>query len=195
MPAETDADIMYVIERVSGLIFKKDGEHQSYQLKSWSHNRKEEAMKAFLEPETPAACSAEAGPSNPKEEKSSGNKLRQMLRDMFSMCKYSATQAYEARKDMNRLLNHAGLSSQPLVPPATFPLFPDSSSGKEEEHREATDDDDEPLSAKIRRFRGPKIAIRKTLRTPKPHGKSPAAEDDDDEEETEAEEEKSWSSE
>ena len=36
--------IMYIIERVSGLIFKKDGQHKSYQLTSWSHYGKEKLL-------------------------------------------------------------------------------------------------------------------------------------------------------
>ena len=67
--------IMYIIERVSGLIFTKDGEHQPYQLKVWSHIRKEEALKPFLEPESHAAYDEEVGTSSPKKEKSGGKKL------------------------------------------------------------------------------------------------------------------------
>jgi hypothetical protein len=40
---------------VSGLFFKKDGEHQPYQVKVWIHIRKKEALKPFLDPESSAA--------------------------------------------------------------------------------------------------------------------------------------------
>ena len=80
------------------------------------------------------------------------------------------------------------LSHQYLLP--FFPFFPDSTS--DGDTPQATPDDDELLSA---RFRGPKIATRKTLRTPKPHGKGAALEEEEvnaDDDETE-EEEDTWS--
>ena len=161
-------------------------------------------MKTFLGTATPAAHNDEASPSSPKQEKSGFKKLKQMIRDMFSMCKYSATQAYEGRKDINRLLIHNGLSAQPLVHPPTF--FVDTTSSEEEIQKDIPHDD-EPLSDRLRkmetRSRGLKIAIKKTLRTPtststpKPHGKAVdiEEEEEDDDDEPEAEEEASWSSE
>jgi hypothetical protein len=117
-----------------------------------------------------------------------------VVRDLFFVCKYTATQVYEGRKDINRLLQHQGLHTQEIPPPLTFPTFLDTSSSEEEAQKDDSVDN-EPLSAKLRRFKGPKIATRKTLRTPKPHGNSPAATEDHDKEESKAEEEASWSSE
>jgi hypothetical protein len=121
--------------------------------------------------------------ATPKTRKDSGaKKMRQMLIDMFSMCKYLAEQFYEARKDVNGLLLNVSLSAQPLVPPPIFTFFPNpTSSDEEEEAQRDAPKDDEPLSARFQaRPRRPRIAIRKTHTTPsKPHGKDAASEEED----------------
>jgi hypothetical protein len=168
---------MYVIERVTGLIFKKDGDHLPYQLKQWKHSKTTEAVKALLETVTPAAHSHEAGPSSEARRDKGGKKIRNMLRDLFGFCKYNATQTYELRKDINKLLLKVELPESYLVPPPTFPFFPDSTSSEEEQPESAPVDtpyDDEPLSVRLTRAKAqdkargkpPKIAIRKTLKTP-----------------------------
>ena len=183
--------LMYIIERVSGLIFKKDGEHQPYQLKHWCHARKEAAMKAFSEPETPAAPTTSAGPSSstPKDKKFS-----KLLKNIFSMCKYSSCQVYEARKDINRLLNHANLPAEHLSTPPIF-FVSSSSSSSEEIPSPHSPSDDEPLSSKLRRASGSRTTVRKSPRTPKPHGKAAAAEEEEESASDEdTEEEEHWDS-
>jgi hypothetical protein len=164
---------MYVIERVTMLIFKKDGDHLPYQLKQWQHSKTAEAVKALLEPVTPTTHSHEVGPNSEARRDKGGKKIRNMLRDLLGFCKYNATQTYELRKDVNKLLLKAELPESYLVPPPTFPFFPDSTSSEEEKPANApidTPDDDEPLSVRLTRAKArgkpSKIAIRKTLKTP-----------------------------
>jgi hypothetical protein len=158
--------VMYIIEHVTGLIFKKDGEHHSYQIKQWSHQKCAEVVRSVLKPQRAIDVSSDEGPSSAAAKKDKGGKkIRSMLRDVFAFCKYNATQTYELRKDVNKLLFKADLSESHLVPPPTFPFFPDSTSSETNADKNDSSDN-EPLSAKLRRARGPKIATRKTLHTP-----------------------------
>jgi hypothetical protein len=123
-----------------------------------------------------------------------GKKIRSMLRDVFAFCKYNATQTYELRKDVNKLLLKADLSESHLLPPSTFPFFPDSPPSETDADKNDSSDN-EPLSAKLRQARGPKFASRKTLCTPtKPDGKN-AATDEDEGTAKEEETKDSWCSE
>jgi hypothetical protein len=107
--------IMYIIELVTGYIFKKDCEHCSCQVKQWQHQKTEAAVQACVDSANksarkPIVHDDEAGPSRPKKKESTLKKMKEIIRHSLSMCTYSATQAYEARKDINRLLSHNGFS-------------------------------------------------------------------------------------
>jgi hypothetical protein len=54
------------------------------------------------------------------QKESTFKKMKELIRHSLSMCTYSATQAYEARKDINRLLSHNGLPTQTIPPPPIF---------------------------------------------------------------------------
>jgi hypothetical protein len=108
--------VMYIIELVTRYIFKKDCEHYSYQVKQWQHQKTEAAVQACIDSanksaKKPAAHDDEAGPSRRKKMESTFKKMKELIRQSLSMCTYSATQAYEARKDINRLLSHNGLAT------------------------------------------------------------------------------------
>lgn len=151
--------IMYIIEHVTGLIFKKDGEHPSYQIKQWSHQKQVDAMKAVLEPKNTVDLSSNGGPSSAAAKKDKGGKkIKSMLRDVFAFCKYNATQTYELRKDVNKLLLKANISASHLDPRPTFPFFPNSTSSETEEEKHESSDD-EPLSAKLHKAKGPKQEV------------------------------------
>jgi hypothetical protein len=45
--------VMYMIEMVTGIIFKKDKNHLPYQVKNWHHIRRNEVLKPYMEPESP----------------------------------------------------------------------------------------------------------------------------------------------
>jgi hypothetical protein len=110
----------YIIKHVTGLIFKKDGEHHSYQIKQWSHQKCIEAVRSVLKPQrcqSAIVVSSHESPSSVAVKKDKGGKkIRSMLRDVFAFCKYNATQIYELRKDVNKLLLKVDLLESHLLP-------------------------------------------------------------------------------
>jgi hypothetical protein len=117
--------VMYIIELVTGYIFKKDCEHCSYQVKQWQHQKTKAAVQACIDSakrlaKKPAAHQEEAGPSRPKKKESTLKRMKEIIRHSFTLCSYAATQAYDSRKDINKLLSHHGLSTQPISPPPVF---------------------------------------------------------------------------
>jgi hypothetical protein len=96
------------------------------------------------------------------------HKLRGMVRDTWRFCNWTATQMYELRQDMNKLLKHQGLSFNAMLPPPIFPEFPDYTTSVDEGEKDTgsplaegnmpaaqseEDEDIEPLSAKMARLR------------------------------------------
>ena len=128
--------IMYIIERVTGIVFKKDVEHKSYKLTQWQHS----GWDALVAGSGTAAAAEDPGSSQrhgsssrpstsrPKPKK---NKLKNMLKNIFCMCQYAAKTAYEARNEINEVKQHLGLGVSQVSPPPTFPSFGDSSDSDE----------------------------------------------------------------
>jgi hypothetical protein len=182
--------IMYIIELVTGYIFKKDCEHCSYQVKQWQHQKTEAAVQACVDSAKKSAKKhaihdEEAGPSRPKKKESTLKKMKEIIRHSLSMCTYSATQAYEARKDINRLLSHHGLTTQSISLP---PIFFDEFSSSEEEGpvtpQHISSEDEEPLSAKLQKMKGqakptPR-GIRRGVKGTASCGKRPPSDEDED---------------
>jgi hypothetical protein len=98
------------------------------------------------------------------------HKLRGMVRDTWRFCNWTATQLFELREDMNRLLKHQGLSFNSMLhPPPIFPDFPEYTTSEDEgekdpvspmaedvsaaQSEEEEEEDVEPLSAKMARLR------------------------------------------
>ena len=81
--------IMYIIERVSGIEFKKDMEHRPYKLTQWQHTGWEALVGAAG---TSAAVEARptyrASSSRPSfsHHRSRGSKLKELLKNLFCMC-------------------------------------------------------------------------------------------------------------
>jgi hypothetical protein len=182
--------IMYIIELVTGYIFKKDYEHCSYQVKQWQHQKTEAAIQACVDSakksaKKPAIHDEEAGPSRPKKKEYTLKKMKEIIRHSLSMCTYSATQAYEAREDINRMLSHHGLTTQSISPP---PIFFDEFSSSEEETpvtpQHIFSEDEEPLSAKLQKMKGqakptPR-GIRRGVKGTAGRGKLPPSDEDED---------------
>jgi hypothetical protein len=163
--------IMYMIEMVSGVSFKKDAEHASYQVKQWQHQKKQQVVEEHILKK----ASSKQHKSGPEEGPSKApmpaglHKLRGMVRDTWRYCRWTSTQLFELRQDMNRLLKHQGLSINAMHhPPPTFPDFPEYTTSEEEgekdpaspmaedvpaAHSEEDEEDAEPLSAKMARLR------------------------------------------
>jgi hypothetical protein len=76
--------------------------------------------------------------------------MKELIRHSLSLCTYSATRAYEARKDINRLLSHNGLAAQNIPPPIFFDDFPSS---EEEVPLHVSSEDDEPLNTKLQKMK------------------------------------------
>jgi hypothetical protein len=184
--------VMYIIELVTGYIFKKDCEHCSYQVKQWQHQKTEAAVQACVDSakrsaKKPAAHQEEAGPSRPKKKESTLKRMKEIIRHSFFLCSYAATQAYDARKDINRLLSHHGLSTQSTSPPP--PVFFDDFSSSEEEapptpQHISSSEDEEPLSAKLHKMKSqakptPR-GIRKGVKGTVSRGKRPPSDEDED---------------
>jgi hypothetical protein len=59
-----------------------------------------------------------------------------MVRDTWRFCNWTATQMFELREDMNRLLKHQGLSFNAMLPPPPiFPDFPEYTTSEDEVRR------------------------------------------------------------
>jgi hypothetical protein len=176
--------IMYIIELVTGYIFKKDCEHCSYQVKQWQHQKTEAAVQACVDSakksaKKPAIHDEEASPSRPTLKK-----MKEIIRHSLSMCTYSATQAYEARKDINRLLSHHGLATQFISPPIFFDEFSSSEEEAPITPQHISSEDEEPLSAKLQKMKSqakptPR-GIRRGVKGTVGRGKRPPSDEDED---------------
>jgi hypothetical protein len=133
----------------------------------------------------PAVHEEEAGPSRLKKKESTLKRMKEIIRHSFSLCSYAATQAYDARKDINRLLSHHGLTTQSISPQPVF--FDDFSSSEEEAPttpQHISSEDEEPLSAKLHKMKGqakptPR-GIRKGVKGTAGRGKRPPSNEDED---------------
>jgi hypothetical protein len=91
-----------------------------------------------------------------------------MVRDTWRFCNWTATQLFELREDMNRLLKHLGLSFNAMLhPPPMFPDFPEYTTSEDEGEKDPIspmaedvpgahseyEEDVEPLSAKMARLK------------------------------------------
>jgi hypothetical protein len=132
----------------------------------------------------PVVHEEEAGPSRPKKKESTLKKMKEIITHSFSLCTYAATQAYDARKDINRLLSHHGLTTQSISPPIFFDEF----SSREEEvpvpPQHISSEDEEPLGAKLQKMKGeakptPR-GIRRGVKGTAGRGKRPPSDEDED---------------
>jgi hypothetical protein len=78
--------IMYLIEMVSRISFKKDVEHASYQVKQWQHEKKQQVVEEhILKRAGSEQQKGEEGPSRaPMPARL--HKLRGMVRDTWRFC-------------------------------------------------------------------------------------------------------------
>jgi hypothetical protein len=131
-----------MIEMVSGISFKKDVEHASYQVKQWQHQKKQQVVEDYIikkvgfeQQEKTSLAPMPAGL----------HKLRGMVRDTWRFCKWKTAQMYELRQDMNKLLKHQELSfNDMLPPPPIFPDFPEYTTSEDE--NEGEKDSGSPLA-------------------------------------------------
>ena len=81
--------IMYIIERVSSIEFKKDVEHRPYRLTQWQHIGWEALIGATgTSAIAGAAPSERPSSSRPSSfhHRSRGSKLKELLKNIFCMC-------------------------------------------------------------------------------------------------------------
>ena len=64
--------------------------------------------------------------------RSRGNKLKELLKNIFCMCQYDVDATYEGRKDINDMKRQLGLEVREILSPPVFPPFEDSSEDDEE---------------------------------------------------------------
>jgi hypothetical protein len=57
--------------------------------------------------------------------RSRGSKLKELLNNIFCMCKYVVDAAYEGRKDINDMRRQMGLVTREIPPPPVFPPYDD----------------------------------------------------------------------
>jgi hypothetical protein len=162
--------IMYMIEMVSGISFKKDVEHASYQVKQWQHQKKQQVVEEhILKKASSEQHKDEEGP-NRGPMRTGLHKLRGMVRDTWRFCNWTTTQLFKLREDMNMLLKHQGLSFNAMLPPPPIFLdFPEYTTSEDEGEKdpvspmagrnvpaaqsEEEEEDIEPLRAKMARLR------------------------------------------
>jgi hypothetical protein len=158
---------MYIIERVSGIKFKKDVEHRPYKLTQWQHTGWEMLVGAVgMSAAAGGRSSHRAGSSRPSSHHMSrGSKLKELLKKIFCMCQYAVDAAYEGRKDINDMRRQMGLVTREIPPPPVFPPYEDS---REDELEMDLPHDRETLCERmssIRRERGQTKPQRHTTTT------------------------------
>ena len=127
--------IMYIIERVSGIEFKKDVEHLPYGLTQWQHIGWETLVGAAGTSATAGAAPSERPSSSrpsSSHHRSRGSNLKELLKNIFCMCQYAVDAAYEGRKDINDMKRQLGLEVREIPPPPVFPPYEDTSEDEEE---------------------------------------------------------------
>jgi hypothetical protein len=172
--------IMYMIEMVSRISFKKDVEHASYQVNQWQHQKKQQLVEDYI---LKTAGSKQQEEPNKAPMPAGLHNLRGIVRDTWRFCNWTATQMHELRQDMNRLLKHQGLSFNAMLPlPPIFPDLLEYTTSKDQDEGEKDtgsplakgnmpaaqseeDENIEPLSAKIAKLRK-EAAGRKPWRLP-----------------------------
>ena len=81
--------VMYIIERVSGIEFKKDVEHRPYKLTQWQHTGWEALVGVVGMPTVvehrPTHRASSSRPSS-SHHRSRGSKLKELLKNLFCMC-------------------------------------------------------------------------------------------------------------
>jgi hypothetical protein len=127
--------VMYIIERVSSIEFKKDVEHRLYKLTQWQHIGWEALVgvagtSAAVETR-PTHRPSSSRPSS-SHHRSWGSKLKEFLKNIFCMCQYAMDIAYEGRKDINDIKRQMGLQTREIPPPPMFPPYEDSSEDEPE---------------------------------------------------------------
>jgi hypothetical protein len=160
-----------MIEMVSGVSFKKDAKHASYQVKQWQHQKKQQVVEEhILKKANSKQHKSDPGEGPSKAPMPTGlHKLRGIVRDTWRFCNWTANQLFELREDMNRLLKHQGMSFNAMLhPPPIFPDFPEYTTSEDEgekdpatptaedvpaDHTDEDEEDVEPLSAKMARLR------------------------------------------
>ena len=83
--------IMYIIERVSNIEFKKDVEHRPYKLTQWQHTGWEALVRAAGMLATAGAAPSERPSSirpSSSHHRSRGSKVKELLKNLFCMCQY-----------------------------------------------------------------------------------------------------------
>jgi hypothetical protein len=172
---------MYIIERVSGVIFKKDVEHKPYKLTQWQHTGWEALVGAAgtsaAAADTPRERYGGSRPSSSRH-RSSGSKIKDLLKSLFCMGQYACETAYEARKDINDMRRQLGLKSREIRPPPVFPPYEDSS----EESAESAPPDQETLAERMNILRRERRQSRPQRHTTSTHRAGRAVMSDSEEE-------------
>jgi len=105
---------MFVIERVSGFRFVKDGLHEQYKIEKARHAKASETI---------------GSPSNVPESSRSGkkkknNKMVQWIKAIFGKCTYAAERAYETQMEQQEMRAATNLPPLlPLPPPPHYDLL------------------------------------------------------------------------
>jgi hypothetical protein len=113
--------IMYMIKMVSGISFKKDVEHASYQVKQWQHQKKQQVVeKHILKKASSEQHKCEKGPS--RAPMPTGlHKLRGMVRDTWRFCNWTTTQLFGAQGRHEQVAEASGVVFQCHAPSTYLP--------------------------------------------------------------------------
>jgi hypothetical protein len=151
-------------------------------VKQWHHQKKKQIVEDYIIKK----AGSEKGEPSRAPMPVGLHKLRSMVKDTWRFYNWSATQIYEMRQDMNKLLKHQGLPFEAILhPPPIFLEFPENTTSEGEDegekdrgsplperdmsaaHTDEEKEDDEPLSAKMARLRK-ETAGKKAMGTPTP---------------------------
>ena len=190
--------IMYVIEKVTGIFFRKDGEHLLYKLtrtkqtgasKTPSASSDQSPPPVDSPPRRPHGPSCSSGPSHSRAPSQSRgekpNLARRVLKAVFCMCRQHSHDVYEIRKDMNLVKAKLELPTEDIGDP---PAYEDPFSAHDAvmaawmAAEEGGEEEEEEEIAPVR-------PSRHSSRPSHPHGKSIVEEEEAVQEEEETEEE------
>lgn len=112
--------IMFIIERVSGIVFKKYVQHRPYSLTKLKGNDNSSGSGTAAVARSRHSQRSTATRSSTSKSTHRGSRLSRWMKAIFRTCSYAATQAYAARRDINEIKQHLKLPIRSLMPPPRF---------------------------------------------------------------------------
>jgi hypothetical protein len=123
--------LMFVIERVNGYKFVKDGLHEQYKIEKARHAKAGDTI-----------ASLEDVPESSHSGWKKKNKMVQWIKAIFGKCTYAAKRAYETQMEQQEMRVATNLPPLPPPPPPPHYDLPSLSDSKNEDEEETKEEFD-----------------------------------------------------